>query len=104
MSSVAPAVARLIVQNLRENFEVDDLTFRLQQMACLAEEVGEFVGAARRHLGLARRSDTFEHVAEELADVVITASVVAEAFGIPLDREIQKKVDVIFSRGWKESA
>ncbi len=70
----------------------------------LAEEVGEFVGAFRRWSGQARRSDTREHVIEELADVVITAYVTAAEWDFDLERAIQAKLDVVFTRGWREGA
>lgn len=72
------------------------------QVIALAEEVGEFVGAARRHLGMARRSGSRKEVEEELADVVITAFVTADVFGFELRHIIQDKLDIIFARGWRE--
>jgi NTP pyrophosphatase (non-canonical NTP hydrolase) len=73
-----------------------------RQVLNLAEEVGEFVGAYRRWKGMARRTGTFDDVATELADVVITAYVTATELGIDLDRQIRDKVEVIYSRGWHE--
>lgn len=74
------------------------------QTITLMEEVGEFAGAYRRATGRARRTDTLEHAYEELADVVIVAYVIANALEIDLDQEIQKKLDIVFSRGWRENA
>src|SRR5687768_6492346 len=73
-----------------------------RQALGLAEEVGEFVGAYRRWSGQARRTDTFEHVSEELADMIITAFVTAEELGIDIADELDKKLKVIFSRGWRD--
>jgi len=56
-----------------------------RQILALAEEAGEFVGAYRRHVGKARRSGTFEELAEELADVLITARVTAEELSLNLE-------------------
>lgn len=89
-----------IVQHLRANGFEDDGGMR--QALCLAEEVGEFIGAYRRWKGLARRAGTFEDVEDELADVVITAYVGAEEIGIDLDAAISAKLDKIFTRGWRE--
>ena len=75
---------------------------RAQQVIALAEEIGEFVGAARRFMGMARRTGTFEDMAAELADVVITAFVTAEVFEIVLPVEIEHKLDIIMNRGWKD--
>lgn len=73
-----------------------------RQVLNLAEEVGEFVGAYRRWKGMARRKGTFDDVAKELADVVITAYVTAAELDVDLDAEIAAKLEVIYSRGWHE--
>jgi len=73
-----------------------------RQTLALAEEVGEFVGAVRRWSGLARRSGPFSDVEAELADVVITAFVSAVTLGVDLPKAIAAKLDVLFSRGWRE--
>lgn len=74
-----------------------------RQALALAEEVGEFVGAWRRWRGQARRTDTREHVIEELADVVITAYVLAsEAEFDEFEDVVRTKLETIFSRGWRE--
>jgi hypothetical protein len=98
--------AEEIVLGLRSaGFKADEGPIR--QVLALAEEAGECVGAYRRWSGMARRTDTFEHFMEELADVVITAYVTAaelKANGHPadLDYYIQGKLSVVFSRGWRE--
>lgn len=74
------------------------------QVLNLAEEVGEFVGAYRRWTDRARRSDTLDHVEEELADVVITAFVTAAVLDIDIEKAVDAKVGVVLTRGWKESA
>lgn len=73
-----------------------------RQALALAEEVGEFIGAYRRWRGMARRTDTVEHVIEELADVVITAFVAAAEYGWDLDAAIDNKLEIILTRGWRE--
>lgn len=75
-----------------------------RQVLNLAEEVGEFVGAYRRWKGMARRKGTFDDVAKELADVVITAYVTAFELRVHLDEEIAAKLEVIYSRGWHEDS
>jgi NTP pyrophosphatase (non-canonical NTP hydrolase) len=74
----------------------------LRQALALAEEAGEFVGAVRRHYGLARRSGSFADIEAELADVVITAFVTAHTMGVDLEAAIRAKLDVVYSRGWRE--
>lgn len=96
-----PEAAAEIVCHLRANgFDRDSAANR--QVLCLAEEVGEFVGAYRRWSGQARRGGTFTEMRAELADVVITAYVTAHELGIDLDRAIEDKLSVIFTRGWRD--
>lgn len=72
-------------------------------MLCVVEEAGEFAGAYRRWRGYARRPGSFEEMAEELADVVISAFFAADDYGVDLDAEIRVKVAKIFERAWKEA-
>lgn len=74
----------------------------IRQSLALAEEVGEFVGAVRRWSGLARRSGGMEDVQSELADVVITAFVTASTMNIDLLAAIREKLQIIYTRGWRE--
>lgn len=76
----------------------------LRQGLALAEEAGEAVAAIRRWAGLARRRGTLLEVEQELADVVITAFVTAEAVGINLPTAVERKLSEIFARGWREGA
>jgi NTP pyrophosphatase (non-canonical NTP hydrolase) len=92
-----------IVQKLDENgFPARTFEGYNRQALAIAEEAGEFVGAYRRWSGQARRTDTYEHVSEELADVIITAFVMAEMLGMEIDKVLDAKLEVIFSRGWRE--
>ncbi|MFI5912533.1 MazG nucleotide pyrophosphohydrolase domain-containing protein [Dactylosporangium sp. NPDC051541] len=77
-------------------------TPHLRQALALAEEAGEFVGAVRRHFGFARRTGPFSDVEAELADVVLTAFVTAHTLGIDLEKALAAKLDVIYTRGWRE--
>jgi NTP pyrophosphatase (non-canonical NTP hydrolase) len=96
-----PRHAALIVGHLRCNgFDPKHAVNR--QVLALAEEVGEFVGAYRRWSGQARRTDTAEHVHEELADVIITAFVTARELGVDIDAVVGAKLATIYTRGWRE--
>jgi NTP pyrophosphatase (non-canonical NTP hydrolase) len=75
----------------------------LRQTLALAEEAGEFVGAVRRHYGLARRTGSFADVEAELADVVITAFVTAHTMGIDLEQAVAAKLGQVYTRGWREA-
>jgi NTP pyrophosphatase (non-canonical NTP hydrolase) len=93
-------LAEKVVRNLVVHFDTDRLA--IQQVLCLAEEAGEFVGAYRRWAGMARRSGPWEDVKAELADVAITAFVTAQVLGIDLDEAVREKTETIMSRGWRD--
>lgn len=61
----------------------------------LAGEVGEACNVikklARERLGIAGSRDTIEHLAEELADVIICADLVAMAAGVDLAAAVIRK-------------
>ncbi len=96
-----PGLARTInAACLREDFPAS--TLRVQQVLCLAEETGEFVGAYRRWAGLARRTGPWDDVPAELADVVIAAYTTADVLGIDLDAAWRAKARIILTRGWRE--
>jgi NTP pyrophosphatase (non-canonical NTP hydrolase) len=65
-------------------------------------EAGKAMKAGRRFLGIARRTGTKEELASALARVVISVQFVAQFQGINLEQAIADKLNVIFSRGWKE--
>lgn len=68
------------------------LTYRANE---LAGEVGEACNVAkkleRERLGIAGSRDTVEHLAQELADVVICADLLAMSEGIDLDEAVRTK-------------
>lgn len=74
------------------------------QIMCIAEEAGEFVGAMRRWRGMARRPGTEEEAQAELADLVIVCHVMARIMGWDLDELIERKGEIILTRGWKATA
>ncbi len=60
------------------------------------------MAAVRRWSGNARRQGPWSDVESELADIVITAFVTAATMTIDLPDAINRKLAVIFSRGWHE--
>lgn len=96
--------ASSIVEGINDSGHFPVEESRPRQVIALAEEVGEFVGAARRFMGMARRNGSFEEMQKELADVVITAYVTAQVFDVDLDMAIHQKLNEIFSRGWKDDS
>lgn len=69
------------------------------QVVNLTEKVGEFAKAGRQYYGMARSMATWSEVADELADVIISAHVCAEAMEIDLRAAVARKLDVIVDRG-----
>lgn len=63
---------------------------------------GDVLKAGRRYLGIARRSGTKEEFAATLGRLVLAVRQDACHANIDLDQAIADKVEVIFSRGWKE--
>ena len=90
------------IEYRKRNAEHTDTEQRHAQVLCVAEEAGEFVGAYRRFMGMARRRGSHEEMSLELADVVISAFVAADICGIDLVDSIDFKLAKIFSRGWSE--
>ena len=68
------------------------------QALCVAEEAGEMVGAYRRYTGRARRTGTREELEHEIADVLITAAVLAEMLGIDIDKAVDDKLHIIYGQ------
>jgi NTP pyrophosphatase (non-canonical NTP hydrolase) len=97
MQKVAHEIAIKLHENGWKKGDVD------AQILMLAEEVGEVIGAYRRATGRARRTDTMEHVHEELADVIIGAYVVAHEMNFDLNQAIDDKLAIVFSRGWRDN-
>lgn len=76
----------------------------LSQLGKLTEETGEAFGSYLRANGFSRRSGTFEEHEAELADVVITAYVIAACEEFDLDRAIEQKLKTVMTRGWKDGS
>jgi NTP pyrophosphatase (non-canonical NTP hydrolase) len=78
-------------RNLMETVDV--------QMLCLAEETGEAIKAWRRFTNRARVSEDLDHVAEELADVLIVTRLAMLMLGVREKEVVQKKLVAIAERG-----
>lgn len=89
---------RVILEHLKENGQGTEQG----QVYGIAEEAGEFVGAMRRWRGMARRPGTEEEAKEELADVIISSYIMAEILGWSVEEIVRHKLDIVFSRGWKD--
>jgi NTP pyrophosphatase (non-canonical NTP hydrolase) len=71
----------------------------LWQTIVLAEETGEAIKQFRRWQGQARTDSKKEDFAQELADVIITANVLASLCMIDLNEEVALKLAAIEDRG-----
>jgi NTP pyrophosphatase (non-canonical NTP hydrolase) len=71
----------------------------LWQTIILGEEAGEAQAAFRKWLGQGRELKSEAQFAEELADVIITANVLAVLTNIDLDEVVDRKLDKIETRG-----
>lgn len=69
------------------------------QIAKLSEEVGEAIKEANRLVGFSRRLPVDGAFGEELADVVITAYVMAVVYRVDIDYSIDEKLKNIEARG-----
>lgn len=66
---------------------------------CVTEEAGEAAKEIRRHMGFGRGVSPITSVAEELADVIISAWVTAEMLNIDLWWAVERKLEHIKDRG-----
>lgn len=98
-------IAAEIDTGLRANRRsvVTDDNFLDAYVLNFAEEAGELVGAYRRYTGKARRNGSLAEVEGEVADVLIGTAILAACLGIDIDKAVEDKAAVIFSRGWSEN-
>jgi hypothetical protein len=86
----------LVVEKLEaEGMEITEAPYRV---------AGRAVKAGRRFLGIARRTGDEATLYRELASLVLACKHVARREFVLLDQAVAAKLQVIFSRGWKESA
>lgn len=83
-----------------------DLEATLTTVAPACEQpyrlAGKAMKAGRRYLGIARRSGSREALGLALARVVLSVRAVAIAEGIDLEKAIADKLNIVFTRGWRE--
>lgn len=96
--------ASLLVHELRKAgvYEEDSTSEANRQIMALAAEAGEVIGAYLRYTGQARRSGSKEELEDELTDLILTAFATAYINGLNPDDFLERKLRVIFERGWKE--
>jgi NTP pyrophosphatase (non-canonical NTP hydrolase) len=68
----------------------------------LAEETGECVGEALKHLGKQRKykldNMDKDELGREISDVIFVALIVANSFGIDIENSLKNKMDIIKGR------
>lgn len=104
MSDILRKLAPEIAEKVAEVTEMDAHSneYILSQLGKLTEETGEAFGSYLRASGFARRRGTWDEHQEEVADVVITAYVIAASEGFNLDAAIEAKLAHVMTRGWKD--
>jgi len=84
------------------NFNLE--TEMLYQMCKVTEEVGEMSDELLKHLGSQRQDklDGFkkEHLAEEMADVILAVLIAAEVAGIEIEPALSQKMEKVRSRSF----
>lgn len=97
MRLMAEVIANSYNMSINDPYHVDG------QMFCVAEEAGEMIGAFRRFTGRARRTGTRTELLSEIADVHISMAHAGWLIGInDIQKVIDDKLSVVYSRGWKE--
>ena len=73
----------------------------LQKCLLLGEEVGELFKAVRKHEKIAIDKNSKQtHIEEELADILIYISAIANRFNIDLESAFRKKEEINKKRKW----
>jgi NTP pyrophosphatase (non-canonical NTP hydrolase) len=101
LAHIASELDAALKMNRREIWDESSDLLDLQAL-CIAEEAGELIGAYRRWAGKARRVGSFREVEDEVADLLIVTAVFAVRAGVDLDAAVERKLAVIYSRGWVE--
>lgn len=74
----------------------------LQKCLMLGEEVGELFKAIRKQEGIAiDKNSKYTSVAEEMADILIFLSCIANRYGIDLEMAFREKEEINKKRIWK---
>lgn len=104
------AAERAADERLSTVERVEDFLAQIEPAELVAQalnvvgEAGEFAEAYRRYIGAARRPGSIEEVAAELADVIISAQVMAVRLGLDPDEIVADKWAVIMTRGFGNQA
>ena len=93
------------LERIRKRTEISDhREFTLAQMIKISEEQGELADAILSMFSLQRKEkqEVFDtsNVKEEIADVIITAWLLAKSLDIPVDQALEEKMEKIKKRDY----
>lgn len=85
---------------IERNFNEEDVP---SKCLLLAEEVGELCKAVRKKYQVTKidQNSEFSSVSEELADIFLVTSVIANGLGIDLEKAFRDKEEKNKKRNWK---
>lgn len=91
-----------IGQDIKDNASqgATDQEWLDSQAMCVVEEAGEFIAEYRRLRGFARRAGDKDQMVSELADVVISATLMFSFLGESMEDAVAAKLKKIVSRGY----
>ena len=91
-----------LVKNCGEEYPAPPHEMLMRQALKLAEESGEVIKALCRYVGISRKSGSVQEVEDELADVVLSAYLLAHYLPGDIDAAIARKAGADYLRGWRE--
>lgn len=87
---------------LKEHYGQTDTEMKYRASMKLAEETGECVGEALKHLGMQRKDklDAMDdkELGKEIADVIFVAMIMARRFDIDVEEAMKDKMEIVKGR------
>lgn len=91
-----------ISDKLSDHYNQTEMEQKYRAALKVAEESGELVGEALKHLGLQRKEklDSMKEdgLGKEMADVIITTMIMAKRFDVDIQKAMEKKMQIIKER------
>ena len=89
---------------LAEHYGQTETEMKYRASMKLAEETGECVGEALKHLGMQRKDklDAMDEaeLGKEMADVIFVTMIMAKRFGIDIEKSMADKMEIIKGRNY----
>jgi NTP pyrophosphatase (non-canonical NTP hydrolase) len=87
-----------------KHFGKSDLEMKYRSALKLAEEAGECVGEALKHLGMQRKEklDAMdeEELGKEMADVIFVTMIMAKRFNVDIRKAMKEKMEIVKGRNY----